>query len=510
MLKAVDGGGGRGIRLVRRLEEVEEAVKRATAESPSKSVFVEKGAVEGFRHVEVQILGDGMGGVRSLWERECSTQRRYQKVVEFTPSNIADGDGGRGLVKEVIRAAETMARKLRYKSLGTFEFLVNPLTREWYFLEVNPRLQVEHTITEEITGVDLVEAQFLIAEGRAVDEVLPSHLSRDPERPPPKHSIQLRVCAENPAANFSLSIGKISAWHFPTGKGIRVDTALVHGHEASVSSDFDSLIAKIIITASSWNAAVRTARRALQDSYVSGVQTNLSVLRAIVASEDFEMGKCDTGWFERNQNALVKAGEEISEKSVDEAFFKQGGDAASSGSAMGSSGSTVLFRKGDAWTIKLVPSEPQNGDAKSESEAHHLKLEKVLRNDFPSLLNAQISYASPTHPEPRTYNMTLNATSASSSSTMAEGKHRRGDPGNDSHVVIPFPGKLVEVLVDEGDILQKGDVVCVVQQMKMELEVRCKKAGRVSWVLEVEDGEDVAEGDLAVEIEDEEEARPKL
>lgn len=502
MLKAVDGGGGRGIRLVRRAEDLESLAKRAIADSPSKKVFVEKAAIDGFRHIEVQILGDGTEGVRHLFERECSIQRRYQKIVELAPSTISD----RGFIARIIRAAEGIAEHINYFSLGTFEFLANPLTQEFFFLEINPRLQVEHTITECLSQTDIVELQLRLSEGWPVHELHPIPRPFDPMRPPARHSIQLRICAENPSADFSLSIGRISRFHFPAGNGIRVDTALVAGHEAQVSADFDSVIAKIIITAHDWEGAVRKARRALEDTHVAGVQTNIDVLKAVVRRQEFMQGQCDTAWFESNMADLVPEGQKLSRSRSHEQFFaEQGSPSGSSAAATGLSSSAVLFRKGDGWSIKVA-----SDGAEGKEETHHLKLEKVLRNEFPSLLNAQISYATPDKPEPQALSVSLSATSASSASTMAEGKHRRGDSGNEGHVIIPFPGKLVEVLVDEGDRIRAGDVVCIVSQMKMELEVRSSKGGRVSWVMEVPDGEDVAEGDLAVEIVPEEESRPKL
>lgn len=502
MLKAVDGGGGRGIRLVRRVEDLENLVKRAIADSPSKKVFVEKAAIDGFRHIEVQILGDGTEGVRHLFERECSIQRRYQKIVELAPSTISD----RGFIARIIRAAERIAEHINYFSLGTFEFLANPETQEFFFLEINPRLQVEHTITESLSQTDIVELQLRLSEGWPVHELHPIPRPFDPMRPPARHSIQLRICAENPNAGFSLSIGRISRFQFPAGNGIRVDTALVAGHEAQVSTDFDSVIAKIIITAHDWEGAVRKARRALEDTYVAGVQTNISVLGAIVHRQEFMQGQCDTAWLESSMADLVSEGEKLARtRSNDKFFAQQESTSRNSGPATGHSSSAVLFRKGDAWSIKVA-----SPGSEGKEESHHLKLEKVLRNEFPSLLNAQISYATPDMPEPQPLSISLSATSATSASTIAEGKHRRGDPRNECHVIIPFPGKLIEVLVDEGDQLKAGDVVCIVSQMKMELEVRCRKAGRVSWVMEARDGEDVAEGDLAVEIVPEEEVRPKL
>ncbi|KAK7920267.1 hypothetical protein PG985_008289 [Apiospora marii] len=508
MLKAVDGGGGKGIRLVRNEANLESAATRAMAESPSRQIFVERAAVDGFRHIEVQIVGDGSGRVRHLWERECSIQRRYQKVVELAPSTIGD----RRFVAAIIDAAVRMAEAVMYMSLGTFEFLANPDTREFFFLEVNPRLQVEHTVTECITHVDLVKAQLDIAQGVALDDALlhPAGVapSENQIEPPRLSSVQLRLTAENVHNDFSLSIGRIPSFALPTGNGIRVDTHLVPGNPTVIAADFDSLLAKIIVTGASWHDVVAKCRRALEDTRVEGVKTNLDILRAVVASPDFANGACDTSWLERELPRLLETGERISDE-LDSADSDIGicDDPSNSTAAAvaGGAGSSVLLRKGDAWALKLAPKN-DNSKQTSEPQIHHLKLTRVLRNEFPTLLRAEVEYTHPhttstTTTGPQTFLLEAASSTASAGSVLAEAKHRRGDPRDPSHIVAPFPGKLVEVLVDAGDLVQRGHVVCVVQQMKMELEVRAGRAGRVRWVTEAEDAEDIAEGTLVAELE---------
>jgi pyruvate carboxylase len=517
MVKAVDGGGGRGIRLIRNENQLASLVKRAVEESPSKQVFAEKAAVDGFRHVEVQIIGDGTGRVTHLWERECSIQRRYQKVVELAPSMVSN----RKLIAKVIEDALSIAREvsqirtskhksctnlrqIHYFSLGTFEFLVNPMTEEYYFLEVNPRLQVEHTITESISMADIVKAQLLLAQGADLTDCgLPS-TKRDPAVPPSVHSIQLRITAENVQSGWSLSIGKITSFQFPTGNGIRVDTHLISGYSTVVSADFDSLVAKLVITASSWKDTVRKAQRALDDTHISGVKTNIDMLRAIVAHTDFLHGTCDTQWLESKQHELLQHGLAISASRKN---ILNTGTAASSSNALLTTANT-LFRKGDAWSISL--NSPTNSQHTPQKAPHHLALTRILRNDFPTSLSAEILFTSPptpSHPTAHSIPYTINLSSTSASASAATSHHRRGNPSDPSHISTPFPGKLVEVLVDEGDVVREGDVVCVVQQMKMELEVRSPRSGRVTWVTEAEDGEDVAEGMLVVVVEGGVEAR---
>lgn len=528
--------------MVRDPADLPRLARLAAAESPSGQFFAERAAVDGFRHVEVQVLGDGTGAVRHLWERECSIQRRFQKVVEMAPSTLRwpsqpssspDHDVAwrrrRDTLRQVIDAALRMAGHLRYLSLGTFEFLAHPQTGEFFFLEINPRLQVEHTVTEAIAGggVDLVQAQLAIAQGARLDEVKGEDAELaavgglrlapgDPDADAPSlYAVQLRLTAEDPAVGWSLSVGRISGLRLPSGSGVRVDTALVSGRPAAVSSDFDSLLAKIIVSAATWPAVVRRARRALADTHVAGVRTNLDVLRAIVASPAFEAGECDIEWLEKEMPALLESGRRIAREinstsplgdSPADGLEQEGGIP-----SQGVSSSAVVFRKGDSWKVNLTPQTTSSSGA--EPVSNHLKLDRVLRNEFPYLFSAEISYATPTDPAPRSYRLDLSSTQASATSTVS--KHRRGDPSNPRHVVTPFPGKLVEVMVDEGDQVAEGDVIAVVQQMKMELDIRSPRNGRVAWVTEAEDGEDVAEGMLIVELQLEADVtkgadRPKL
>jgi pyruvate carboxylase len=495
IIKAVDGGGGRGIRIVRKETDLVRLMERALSESPSRKVFAEKAAIDGYRHVEVQIVGDGYGNVRHLWERECSIQRRFQKVVEFAPSSIRD----RELVAQVIEAAIRMAEKVNYISLGTFEFLVRESPPEFYFLEVNPRLQVEHTITESICmGIDLVKLQFLIAMGQSLPSIV-EKLPNDPRTPPPLHSLQLRLTSEDVSHNWSLSVGKITSFRFPMGNGIRVDTHIL-APSTIIKTDFDSLLGKIIITSPTWKDVVCKAKRALEDTSVEGVKTNLDALRGIVWTSAFEGQACDTQWLEGSIAAVLDIGKRISKEpsSVSRLLTPSKSSTTITGSS-----SNVIFRKGDAWSIKMTPE--LSAKAKSiEGQpiiSSHLQLSRVLRNEFPTSLAASVKYTGPSGP-PTSYIISINATTASAGALASTNQHRRGDPGNPNHIVIPFPGQLMEVLVDEGDVIAKGDVVAVVRQMKMELEIRASRGGKVTWVFDGEEGEEVGEGILVAEVKD--------
>ncbi|RAO73348.1 uncharacterized protein BHQ10_009360 [Talaromyces amestolkiae] len=524
MIKAVDGGGGRGIRLVCTAEELPNALERAQGESPSKTVFAEKAAVDGFHHVEVQIIGDGSGEVMHVWERDCSVQRRFQKIVEIAPSAIED----RALIDRVIDAAVRMAKHARYFSLGTFEFLVNDLLQEFYFLEINPRLQVEHTITECISDVDLVQTQLLLAQGATLTELQSRYLTPG-DRSPRKHSIQLRLCAEDPESNFGLSIGTITQLIIPGGLGVRVDSHVSARNPTKVGPDYDNLLAKIIVTAQTWNSVVRKARRLLADVVIAGVKTNLSLLRGIVNHEDFLEGRIDTQWLEKNVSTLIEVGNVTGERQLSQMNLPSDTSRPSLANLVTSS-SSVLFRKGDAWSLTLEPLKDQSSRGNSRSAIQsHLLITRVLRNDFPSSLTAEIEYSSsssssndgPGVPSTSTqrYRIHLAETNASALA-LTSLSHRRGDPSNKNHIIFPLSGKLIEVLVAPGDEIVPNQVVAFVKQMKMELEIRSHRAGIVRWVFNLaagndaqvssSQGVDVAEGSLLLELEEQEGIKGKL
>ena len=361
---------------------------------------------------------------------------------------------------------------------------------------MNPRLQVEHTITESVAmGIDLVKMQLLLAQRHPLSSLSLSNLSSNPETPPPIHSLQLRVTAEDVSNDWALSVGKINSFRFPAGNGVRVDTNLLPSQATVVGTDFDSLIAKIIITAPSWEDVVRKAKRALADTHVEGIQTSLDILRGIVASEVFAKQGCDTQWLETSLPSVLESGKKISTQTTK----AMGPFTSASSSTAVAAASNVLFRKGDAWSISLTPEQSSSSE-QAKPTPSHLQLTRVLRNEFPTSLTASIVYTTPTT-ESTPYTLTLASTTASFGSISNAATHRRGDPGNQNHIVLPFAGKLMELLINEGDEVQKGETVAVVRQMKMELEIRASKAGRVVWVYEGEEGDDVGEGVLVAELE---------
>jgi len=281
MVKAASGGGGTGMRLVREPDAFEKAYKGARSEADAAfgdpEVYIEK-FVEKPRHVEIQLMGDGQGNVMHFGERECSIQRRHQKLVEETPSPIVDED----LREEMGRTAVEGAEALNYEGAGTMEFLVGA-DRNFYFMEMNTRIQVEHTVTEEVTGDDLVEYQIRVSMGETIERT-----SAEMEG----HAIECRINAENPFQNFSPAPGDITAFHQPGGHGIRVDTAAYGGYR--IPPTYDSMIAKLIAYGNTRDHAIRKMRRALDEFVVEGVDTTIPFHLQLMDDERFQDGDFDT------------------------------------------------------------------------------------------------------------------------------------------------------------------------------------------------------------------------
>jgi acetyl/propionyl-CoA carboxylase alpha subunit len=295
LVKASAGGGGRGMRIVEREADLAAAVAAARAEASAAfgdgAIFLEKLLVSP-RHIEVQILGDAAGHVVHLFERECSIQRRHQKLVEEAPSPFAS----RELRERLTSAAVAIARATGYSNAGTVEFLVEP-DGTFYFIEVNARLQVEHPVTEAITGVDLVAWQLRIAGGEAL-------ALRQDEIVPRGHAIECRLIAEDAANGFVPASGAVRRLRFPAGPGVRVDSGLREG--SVISTRYDSLLAKVIAHAEDRNAAIRRMERALCESIFLGLPTNLAFLAALVSHDAFRRGDTTIDFLTRYGAELVR------------------------------------------------------------------------------------------------------------------------------------------------------------------------------------------------------------
>lgn len=301
MLKAAAGGGGRGMRIVRTEEELLPQFRSARSEAAKAfgidDIFIEK-YLENPKHIEVQILGDKAGNIVHLFERDCSIQRRHQKVIEFTPALCLTDAQREAICADAIK----IAKAVDYRSAGTVEFLLDPSTGKHYFIEMNPRIQVEHTVTEMVTGIDIVQSQILVAEGYdlASGEIgIPSQEAIQVTG----HAIQCRITTEDPANDFMPDTGTIESYRSPGGFGIRLDGG--NGFQGSMITPFyDSLLLKVTAYSRSFEDTRRKAIRALRETEIKGVKTNIAFMLNVLNHPTFAAGDCDTGFIANTPDLL--------------------------------------------------------------------------------------------------------------------------------------------------------------------------------------------------------------
>ncbi|MCD4758770.1 MAG: acetyl-CoA carboxylase biotin carboxylase subunit [Arcobacteraceae bacterium] len=310
IIKAAFGGGGRGMRIVKNPKDFYDMFESAVNESVKYfgrgEVFIEK-FVENPRHIEVQVMADKYGNVVHLGERDCSIQRRHQKVIEIAPSPRLSPDTR----KELYIIATKAMFKLGYESVGTVEFLVDEKDNI-YFIEMNTRVQVEHPVTEIISGVDIIQRMIEIAEGDKLKFLQEEISFRG-------YAIEFRINAENPQKNFMPSVGTVSTYLTPGGPGVRLDSALYAGYK--VPANYDSMIGKLIVWSLDWEGAVKKAKRALDEFYIEGFPTNIALHRQIVRDVDFMAGNLTTGYLDKKLD-IFKLGEQKSVKEEESKIAK--------------------------------------------------------------------------------------------------------------------------------------------------------------------------------------------
>jgi acetyl-CoA/propionyl-CoA/long-chain acyl-CoA carboxylase, biotin carboxylase, biotin carboxyl carrier protein len=428
LIKAAAGGGGKGMKVVTSAEEAAQAFESAQREGQSyfadSSVYVER-YLEAPRHVEVQVLADAHGNVIHLGERDCTIQRRHQKLVEETPSPAVTPE----LRNRIGKIAVDAAHAAGYRSAGTIEGLLTP-EGDYFFMEMNTRIQVEHTVTEEVTGLDLIREQVLIAAGeplslRQEDVVLRGH------------SIECRINAEDPSKGFLPSPGRITSYREPSGPGVRVDSGVVAGSE--IGGLYDPMIAKLIVHDTNRETARRRMLRALAEFEIGGVKSLLGFHQALLTHPCFIEGETCHG--------LVES-EELAQRA--EEFSHQTTTIAASADGSLSEVTTVAEVDGRRVEVKvLVPEPPYRGLARRRRE-------------------------------------------------RAAGE--AGGAGSDT-VASPMQGTVLSVKVAEGDDVEAGQVICIVEAMKMENEVTAHRAGKVTE-LAVMAGQPVTTGQVICVIVD--------
>ena len=474
MIKAAAGGGGRGMRRVDREEQVEESFERARAEAAQAfgdpSVLMER-LVGAARHVEVQLMADGEGGVWALGVRDCSYQRRHQKVVEESASPALDA----GQERELSEAAIRLAREAGYRGAGTVEFLYEPESGRFSFMEVNTRLQVEHPVTEAVTGADLVRLQLHIAAG--------GRLEGDP--PPPRgHAIEVRLNAEDPGRGFAPAPGRITLLRLPAGPGIRVDSGVAEGD--SVPPQFDSMIAKIIAHGDTRAQAIARLRRAVADTTIAieDGTTNQGFLLELLGRRELRAGEVDTGWLDRLQAqgdvepvrhadaALVQAAIALCEVA---AAGERGAFYALARRGRPQADAEVchaldLMHRGVGYHFEVCQTAPGRFLLQVDGARIEATVEELTEHE------RRLSFGDRSH-------RTVTALQDADLLVEVDGVPHRISRDEGGLIRSHSPGVVVAIPVSAGDEVHPGDVVAVTESMKMESSLTATVHGRVREVL---------------------------
>jgi propionyl-CoA carboxylase alpha chain len=494
LVKAAAGGGGKGMRIVRDRKELEEAVAAAERESErafgDKRVFIEP-YLEGVRHIEIQVLGDGHGNLVHLFERECSIQRRHQKVVEEAPSSVVDED----LRERMGEAALALARAINYRNAGTVEFLLAE-DGQFFFLEMNTRLQVEHPVTEEITGIDIVREQILDASGEKLD-FQQDDLSID------GHAIEVRLNAEDPSNDFLPATGTLINWREDESSEVRYESGVGKGYV--VSTSFDPLLAKVIAHARTRDEAAALLARALEWTAIQGVQTNRDLLVNLLRDFEFLNGQTTTDFLER---VALEPRRRLSpeERSAVLAACALTGAERARGDA------EVLDSFPSGWRNSVMPPQKRIFEIDGEETTVAYRRD---RNDSVFVDIGDGEVAASLEGEPGDLERTLEfgghayhvTVDKSGDSWWVHGPwgdvevaEKSPFPSSEieevsGSLVAPMPGSVVSVEVKVGDEVKKGQTLIVLEAMKMEHPIGSPDNGVVRE-LKVAAGDQVERGAL--------------
>jgi acetyl-CoA carboxylase biotin carboxylase subunit len=501
LIKAAAGGGGKGMHIVDRKEDLKDQLEQASREATNYfgdgTVFVEQ-YIQNPRHIEVQILADHHGNVIHLGERECTIQRRYQKIIEESPSPTLNEERRQQLLATAVK----LCQKIGYKNAGTVEFIVDK-DQNFYFLEMNTRIQVEHPVTEMRTGIDIVEEQIRIARGKEMG------WTQDMIQPQ-GHAIELRIYAEDPEHGFLPTPGKVTAYHEPQGRGTRVDSSI--DSCCTVSEAYDPMIAKLSCHAKNRQNAIETAQHALKEFIIQGLTTNKAYLWEIIKNQDFEENKIDTSFCKTHQDELLKAlNESRNNLNINDIaasfllydFYKKRLENLTEnvweeiGYWRYHSHFTVDV-EGHKIPVHITQWEADSGKLKLDTTSNlspltsHLTAEFIARDghQLKLMLNGrtEVIYCSVNDEQRTIVNFhglnfscfrtdQLNDTLDYSLKEMVNDKTR---------LVSPMPGKVVKINVKEGDEVKEGTVMIVVEAMKMENNITATAKAKVKKILVTE------------------------
>ncbi len=461
LVKAAAGGGGKGMRIVRAAEDYDEAVAAAKREALAafgdETILVEK-YVEHGRHIEVQVIGDSHGNVVHLFERDCSTQRRHQKVLEEAPAPTIDA----AIRRRVTKAAVDLARQVGYVNAGTVEFLLDTDTDEVYFLEMNTRLQVEHPVTELVTGLDLVELQLIVAAGEplpiAQDDITLSG-----------HAIEARVYAEDSFGGFLPQAGTATIVRWATS--VRVDHALESGQV--VSTSYDPMLGKVIAHGPDRESARRALIDALDETGVLGLTTNAGFLRALVASDEFRDATIDTAWLDTAE--VPRPDDELPRRlaawiSAMLAASDSGHPFQADGFRLGAPPAPTLVQLDREVVVDRACGTVDGVPFRQISAEQHVLEAVVDGHRVRALVNVQphiveVSYQGQRHVF-----------------TRPDVFGDQAAAGGDGTITAPMPGTVLDVRVEPHQVVEEGQVLGVLEAMKMELALKAPFAGTVTDV----------------------------
>ncbi|HEY6350448.1 MAG TPA: biotin carboxylase N-terminal domain-containing protein [Candidatus Angelobacter sp.] len=495
LIKASAGGGGRGMRIVRNMNEFQEAVTSARSEAERAfgdgTLLIEK-YVERARHIEIQIFGDHHGNLMHLNERDCSVQRRYQKIIEESPSPAVMPE----LREKMGEAALALARKLGYTSAGTVEFLLSP-SGEFYFIEVNTRIQVEHPVTEMVTGLDLVRMQIEIAQGQS----LPAQRLRLSG-----HAIEARLYAEDPTNGFLPSTGTLHVWEQPQGmEGVRVDSGVEAGTEIGVY--YDPLLAKIIAHGADRETAIRKLVYALKHCAAQGIEANREFLIDVLEHEEFRSGRAHTG-FQLQPQRHSEHDEVFA--AVARAYIENAERAER----------TILPSAPIHYRNNPYPSPPMRVEIHGREHripapqpgaaALHSQTLKVTDNFVEAIIDEvrhQFHIKSAAEggcgPNSSSTQILYIRSSLGQRTVVRLPRYpRRAGAGERQTANSPMPGQVLRILVSEGQQVKLGDALIALEAMKMEQTIKAAMDGVVGAIL-VKPGQTVAPGQKLVEIQSE-------
>ena len=515
LIKASAGGGGKGMHIVDDASQLHLSLEQASREAEryfgNGQIFIEQ-YIRNPRHIEVQILADHHGNIIHLYERECSVQRRYQKIIEESPSPSLSEERRQA----ICQTAVDICKKMNYNNAGTVEFIVDE-NQNFYFLEMNTRIQVEHPVTEQRTGIDIVEEQIRIARGKVMGYTQDSIVANG-------HAIECRIYAEDPENNFMPAPAQLTLYHEPKMRGVRIDSSI--NGPTVISDSYDPMISKLICHGKTRESAIEITRNALKEYIVQTYKTNIPYLQSIIANEDFINNKIDTSYCEKHQQQLIESmhvmRNEIKKEDVVALFLFYDFNK----SHLENKDINNVWERIGYWryNMNITVSVEQSAVSGQSSAVYNVNIEKINPKslkcningqDYEVLLTQNGGDINKVMINGMTESIFVSETSDNNYCVHLRGLDficRRNDELNDSRdyscndvknsdmtYYSPMPGKVIKVNVKEGDEVKEGDVLCVVEAMKMENNIKAMTSAKVAKVF-VNEGDKVDVKNILIEL----------